>query len=340
MLAKYSVRKPYTVVVAVILIIVLGIISYNNMTTDLLPAMELPYVVVVTTYPGASPEKVEQMVTRPLESVLSTSSGLKNISSVSSENSSTIILEYIQDTNMDSAMIELSGSIDTVSAMFDDQVGTPILLQISPDMLPIVVASVDMAGMDIGELSEFTEGTVVPAFERLDGVASVNASGLIEKQLEIRLNEEKISDLNTQVQADIEKQLDENREALEEAKQEIAKGREALERESPDQKEQIAKSSAELDNAIANLNALLSEEAKLEAQKQAFEKEKETLEQLANVNQDFEELLSGDLNDLPPEVYQTILKEINDSLPFDLPNISQREMYELYQLLNGLFPQA
>ncbi|HHT64911.1 MAG TPA: efflux RND transporter permease subunit, partial [Clostridiales bacterium] len=76
MLADYSVRKPYTVVVAVILIIVLGIISYNNMTTDLLPAMELPYVVVITAYPGASPGKVEQMITRPLESVLSTSSGL------------------------------------------------------------------------------------------------------------------------------------------------------------------------------------------------------------------------------------------------------------------------
>src|SRR5690554_5074705 len=215
MLTKYSVKKPYTVVVAVILIIVLGIISYNNMTTDLLPAMELPYVVVVTTYPGASPEKVEQMVTRPLESVLSTSSGLKNISSVSSENSSTIILEYIQDTNMDSAMIELSGSIDVVSAMFDDGVGTPILLQISPDMLPIVVASVDMAGMGIDELSEFTQDIIVPAFERLDGVASVNTSGLIEKKLEIIFNEEKISDLNSKVQADIEKQMDENREALE-----------------------------------------------------------------------------------------------------------------------------
>ena len=106
MLAKYSVKRPYTVAVAVILIIVLGIISYNNMTTDLLPAMELPYIVVVTTYPGASPEKVEQMVTRPLEAVLSTSSGLKNISSVSSENSSMIMLEYLQETNMDSAMIE------------------------------------------------------------------------------------------------------------------------------------------------------------------------------------------------------------------------------------------
>jgi multidrug efflux pump subunit AcrB len=338
MLAKYSVKRPYTVAVAVILIIVLGIISYNNMTTDLLPAMELPYIVVVTTYPGASPEKVEQMVTRPLEAVLSTSSGLKNISSVSSENSSMIMLEYLQETNMDSAMIELSGSIDMVSAMFDDEVGTPILLQISPDMLPVVVASVDIEGMDIDELSEFTEETIVPAFERLDGVASVSASGLIEKQLEIVLNEAKIADLNSRIQEDIEKQLNEKGDALKEAQQEIAKGRETLEQESPAQKEKIAKSSAELNNAIANLNSLLAEEAKLEAQKLAFEKEKAALEQFGDAEQYFEEFLPKDLKNLPSEIFHAIMQEIKERSSFDLPDFSQMEIYEIYRLFEGLFP--
>lgn len=338
MLAQYSVRRPYTIIVAVIMIIVLGIISYNNMTTDLLPAMELPYIVVVTSYPGASPEKVEQAVTKPLESVLATSSGLKNISSVSRENSSVIILEYIQDTNMDSAMIELSGSIDMVSAMFDDEVGTPVMLQISPDMLPIVVASVDMEGMDIDELSKFTEETIIPAFERLDGVASVNASGLIEKQLEIVLNEEKIDDLNNKAQSEIEKELDEKRGEIEKAKEELSKGRKAIEQEFPGQKEKVSKSSAELDNAIANLNALLAEEAKLEAQKQAFEKEKAALEKIAEANQYLEEIFKDTPDELPSDIYSAILKAIDNQVSFNLPNLSQRDMYELYQLLNGLFP--
>jgi multidrug efflux pump subunit AcrB len=79
-----------------------------------------------------------------------------------------------------------------VSAQFEDEVGTPILLKISPDMIPIVVASVDYEGMDIDELSSFTSDTVVPAFERIDGVASVTAGGLIEKQLEIVLDKERI----------------------------------------------------------------------------------------------------------------------------------------------------
>jgi multidrug efflux pump subunit AcrB len=339
MLSRYSVKRPYTVFVAVILIIVLGIISYNNMTTDLLPAMELPYIVVVTPYPGASPEKVEQTVTRPLESVLAASSGLKNISSISSENSSMIILEYTQDTNMDSIMIELSGSIDRVSAMLDDAVGSPVMLQISPDMLPVVVASVDREGMDIDELSRFTEETIVPAFERLDGVASVSAGGLIQKQLEIVLNKEKIADLNSQVQAEIEKQLDEKREALDKAQEEIAKGRQALEEEAPDKKAQVAKASGELDNAIANLNALLAEEAKLEAQKLAFEKEKAALEQLGDVNEYLDEIFSGNWEDLPSDIYNAILEAIRDRLSFDFPDLPRREMNELYQLIVGLFPE-
>src|SRR5690554_6418585 len=147
MLVQNSVKRPYTVVVAVILVIVLGVISFINMQTDLLLKMELPYVVVFTPYPGASPEKVEQTLTRPLEAALGTSSGLKNISSISNENTSMIILEYVQDTNMDSVMIELSNSIDTISGMLDEGAGSPILLKISPDMIPIMVASIDNSGM-------------------------------------------------------------------------------------------------------------------------------------------------------------------------------------------------
>ena len=96
MLPQFSVRKPYTVLVAVVLVLVLGVISFTGMTTDLLPAMELPYVVVMTTYPGASPEKIETTVTKPLEAVLGTTGGIKNVSSVSSENASLVILEFEQ----------------------------------------------------------------------------------------------------------------------------------------------------------------------------------------------------------------------------------------------------
>ena len=85
MLSKFSVKKPFTVVVAVIMVFILGAVSFMNMTTDLLPSIELPYVVVSTTYVGASPEKVESSVTKPMESALSTLSGVKSVSSISSK---------------------------------------------------------------------------------------------------------------------------------------------------------------------------------------------------------------------------------------------------------------
>ncbi|MEG2021152.1 MAG: efflux RND transporter permease subunit [Oscillospiraceae bacterium] len=183
MLSKFSVKKQYTVLVAVVMVIVLGVISFMGLTTDLLPAIELPYIIVVTTYPGASPEKVEQTVTKPLESVLSTTSGIKNVSSTSNENSSMVMLEFEQGTNMDSATIELSGNIDLVSAQLPDEVGTPMLMKISPDMLPIMVASVDVNGMDIKQVSAYVENTVLPELERIDGIASVQSSGLVSEKL-------------------------------------------------------------------------------------------------------------------------------------------------------------
>ena len=135
-MSKFSVKKPMTIFVAVIMVCILGFISFTSMTTDLLPKMDLPYVAVFTTYPGASPEKIEQTVTKPLEQTLSTASGIKNVTSISNENTSVVILEFTQETNMDSAMIEISNSVDMVKSNLDDAVGTPTLIKINPDICP------------------------------------------------------------------------------------------------------------------------------------------------------------------------------------------------------------
>ena len=103
MLSKFSVKKPYTVIVAVILVIVLGVISFANMTTDLLPNMDLPYVAVYTTYIGATPEQVESDVTRPMEASFATLPGIDSINSTSSENLSLVIMEFESGVDMNSA---------------------------------------------------------------------------------------------------------------------------------------------------------------------------------------------------------------------------------------------
>lgn len=282
MLPQFSVRKPYTVLVAVVLVLVLGVISFTGMTTDLLPAMELPYVVVMTTYPGASPEKIETTVTKPLEAVLGTTGGIKNVSSVSSENASIVILEFEQGTNMDSAMIELSSNVDLVSGQMDDAVGTPMLMKISPDMLPVMVASVDMDGMDVKEISALADETVMPAFERIDGVASVDATGLVEQQVTVTLDQVKIDALNDKVLAgvdsdlaDAQRELREGQAKVADGKAKLAEGEAALESQKGSALDKLAQGSAQVDGASATLSALLSEETTLTANQKAFEAERD-----------------------------------------------------------------
>ncbi len=284
-MSKYCVKKPFTVVVAVIMVIVLGVISFTSMTTDLLPAMELPYVMVVTSYPGASPERVEAVVTAPLEAGLGTVSGVKNVTSTSSENVSMVALEFEQDTNMDSAMVALSTALDQIKGALPETAQNPMLMQLSPDMLPVMIASVDMEDMDIYELTEFVDSDVIPGFERLDGVASVSGTGMVEKTLQVTLNQEKIDEVNTQVLASVDdklaeakQELDDARQKVEDGRAELENGKTALEDKQAETASQLAEGSAQLDSAIAQAQALASQETALTASKTALEAEKKGYE--------------------------------------------------------------
>ena len=284
-MSKYCVKKPFTVVVAVIMVIVLGVISFTSMTTDLLPAMELPYVMVVTSYPGASPERVEAAVTAPLEAGLGTVSGVKNVTSTSSENVSMVALEFEQDTNMDSAMVALSTALDQIKGALPETAQNPMLMQLSPDMLPVMIASVDMEDMDIYELTEFVDSDVIPGFERLDGVASVSGTGMVEKTLQVTLNQEKIDEVNTQVLASVDdklaeakQELDDARQKVEDGRAELENGKTTLEDKQAETASQLAEGSAQLDSAIAQAQALASQETALTASKTALEAEKKGYE--------------------------------------------------------------
>ncbi len=284
MLSTLSVKKPYTVLVSVVLVFVLGIISFMNLTTDLMPTINLPYMIVVTPYPGASPEKVESMVSRPLEATLATTAGIVNVQSVSSENMGMIILEFEEGTNMDSAMIDVSGKIDLVEGSFDDLVGTPSILKISPDMLPIAVTSVDIENKTPQEVSTIVTDEIIPEFERLAGVASVDTIGLIQTQVSVTLSQEKINDVNLKVLASVDEELAKAQQELYDAKAEIEDGLAEIESGKTDLQEgkdaatqELATYSAEIDSAVAQIAAIISEEAALLASEQAFIAEKEGL---------------------------------------------------------------
>ena len=227
-MSKYSVKKPYTVLVAVVLVLVLGFVSFTKMTTDLLPSINLPYLMVVTTYPGASPEKVESSVTEPLESALGTVTGVENVTSTSAENYSMVMLEFDEDTNMDSAMVKVSSAVDQVAGQLPDLAGTPSIMEITPDMMATMYVSASYDGKDIYDLSSFAEEELLPYLERQSGVASVSTVGMVERQVEVRLNQTKIDQVNDKMLVKVSSKLADAKQELDDAYQKLVDSQQDL----------------------------------------------------------------------------------------------------------------
>ena len=284
-MTKISVKKPFTVLVAVVLAMVLGVVSFMRLKTDLLPKMDLPYVIVMTTAPGASPERVEMTVTQPLEQVLATTSGLENMQSMSMENASVIIMEFSQSVNMDSAMIEMRSGIDMVEGYFEDTVSSPMLMKLNPDMLPIQVVSVDMDNMDIKELSAFVTNEISPYLERIDGVATVDASGLVEDYVDIALNQEKIDAVNEKILESVSDTLAETKRGLDSAQAKITSGKAELAKQRDEAFKKLAEGAAELDAGQAQLQSIISEKSKLEAKKALLDGALQAVEGLSQLKQ-------------------------------------------------------
>lgn len=226
---KFSVKKPYTIIVVVLAIILLGVVSFSKMTTELLPDISLPYVVVMTTAVGYSPEEVESIVTKPIEQSVATLDNVENIQSISAENYSLVILEFSDSVNMDSVTIDLRENLDSVSASWSATIGSPSIMKISMDMLPVMVGAIDLEGADAEKLTKFVQEEIVPKIEGVNGVASVSLSGEVEKTQQVVLNQEKIDSVNEIIREAILEQLEEAEEQLNQAQEELENGQKELE---------------------------------------------------------------------------------------------------------------
>ena len=275
MIPKYSVKRPYTVLVAVVLVIVLGVVSLTRMTTDLLPAMNLPYVIVVTTDVGASPEEVEKDVTSPIEAAMATTSNINNVSSMSYDNYSMVVLEYEQSTNMDSAMIEIQQQLDQLTGQFPDSVGTPIIMQIDPDMMPVMIASADVDGMDQAEVSDYVDNELLPLLESIEGVASVTATGVLDTDLQVTMDQEKIDALNEQILSKIDAQFTDAQAELDKASSKINSGKKKL---SDGEKEMGSQLGAGENEIINNKIQLFNTEADLTTQLSDLQKSQSSMD--------------------------------------------------------------
>lgn len=199
MFAKFSVKKPFTVLVAVIIITVFGCVAFTRLTPDLFPKIDLPYAIVVTSYAGATPEKVEKEVTSPLEQQMATLDNIKNVMSRSNENASIVIMEFEQDADMNNISIDIREKIDLIKGTWNDSVGNPVIMKLNPNMIPVKVAAVDMKGSSITEISNFVENKLERKLEGIEGVASVNTAGLVDESVKISLNQDRIDRVNEKI---------------------------------------------------------------------------------------------------------------------------------------------
>ena len=228
---KFSVKKPFTVLVAVIMVLMLGFVSISNMQTNLLPDVSTPYLMVVTVYPGASPERVESEVSDVMQNALGTVAGVESVTATSAENYSLLLMQFSDDTDMNSAMVKVSNKVDQTTASLPSSCLTPSIIEYSLNMNAFMTAAVSREGSDVYDLSEFVSDTLVPYVERKGGVSSVSTNGLIEKMVQVQLSQEKIDTINAKLLEVIDVQLADARKQLESAEAQIEAGRKEYDRQ-------------------------------------------------------------------------------------------------------------
>lgn len=251
MLPKLSVKKPMTIFVAVIVVIVLGIVSVFKMTPDLLPNMDFPYAIILTTYPGQTPETVESVVTKPLEQSLSTIDGVKTITSTSSDNYSMLTLEFEDGTNMDTATVDMRGNLDTIKDAWPDGVGSPYLMKINPNMMPVAMVAVDYDGYDTVQISDYVNNELKNQLEGIDGVASVSTKGIVTQKENVIISQTKIDALNAKINDALNDKFGDAGKKISDAKKELQ-----------DNISKAEQGSDTIEQSINNLNSQQEEVAK------------------------------------------------------------------------------
>lgn len=325
-MAGFSVKKPLTIFVTVLGIIVLGVVAYLKMTPDLLPNMDFPYVIIVTSDPGASPESIEQSITRPVEQAMATLDKIKTVTSTSQDSVSMVTLEFEDGANMDTISVDIQQKISVLQGSWDDTVSAPYVLKINPSMLPVMVAAVSREDMDVYALSDFVTGELSPKLEGVSGVASISVSGAVTREAHVILDEAKLDALSEKLADAVRTELNKTKLDLQKAKDQVEKGQAQLD----EAKEAIAagaaaKAGAAVDKLYEYLKEARGQIPKPDPDpdpgkppitvpgKEELEQLKRTLERLnATLDKLMQDLESGELKrEVTSEVYDLTLSLID-----------------------------
>ena len=190
-LTRFVLKRPITTLMAVLCLIVFGYTSVTSMSLENIPDMEMPVLMVMTTYSGASPEDVNEIITKPIEDQVGTLSGLKSVTSNSSEGSSMVMLEYEYGTDTDEAYDDLKKKVDLVKNSLPDSAGDPMIMEMDMNSMPCVTLSIDNTSQE--NLYSYVEDKIQPEFEKIAQVADVSVRGGSDEYIKIQIIPEKLS---------------------------------------------------------------------------------------------------------------------------------------------------
>ena len=191
-LSNFSVNRPVAVIMVILALMMIGAVSLSGLHLDLLPEMELPVAIVITGYTGSAPQEVENMVTRPLEEALGTVGNISSISSMSSMGSSIVIPQFEMGTDMEFAALEMREKIDMVRGFLPEGADDPMVIKMDINLMPVMVLGIS-GERPVQELKAFAEDIIKPQIERQEGVASVEVTGGLTREIQVIVEPERLA---------------------------------------------------------------------------------------------------------------------------------------------------
>ncbi len=191
-LSKFAVKRPVTITMLMLVIVLLGVVSFTRLPLDLMPDIEIPVSIVSTSYSGAGPQEVENLVTRPIEDVLGTVSDIKSIYSISSQGHSIVVAEFDFGIDMDFVALEMREKVDMIKGFLPDDATDPMIMKLDFDAMPIVMVSIS-SDADMFQVQNWAEDTMKPRLERIKGVASVGLIGNFVNEIEIKVDQQRLN---------------------------------------------------------------------------------------------------------------------------------------------------
>lgn len=192
MLAKISINRPVTTIMLLLMVILAGLVALLGLKMDLMPSVDVPIAIVSTSYTGAGPREVQELISKPIEQALATVSNVDEITTISNDGSSLIVLQFVDGTDLDMAALDVREKVDLIKQYLPDGANEPMVMKIDPSAMNSIYVGV-RGGKNLIDLQNTVEEKIENRIERIRGVASVSSMGGLQEEIEILIKPEKLA---------------------------------------------------------------------------------------------------------------------------------------------------